>query len=83
MIVNQFFREYVKSPFFWWGIVMLTIITFDASIISSQIFQALLINQLYIPILFGSLTTTIFISTYPFRKGLKEYSRAHDKKLDL
>jgi hypothetical protein len=81
MFQNIFLKEYFKSPFLIWGFAVLFFTTFDALVLSYQVMEFILFNNLYIPILFGSMTIAIVFTTYPIRQGLRDLSRKKGHKI--
>ena len=53
--------------------------TFDSTFFASKVMQTIVIHQLHVPILFGSLTFVFIRSFYPIRKGLIEFGRKESK----
>ena len=81
MFQNIFLKEYFKSPFLIWGFAVLFFTTFDALVLSYQVMEFIFFNNLYIPILFGSMTIAIVFTTYPIRQGLRDLSRKKGHKI--
>ncbi len=60
---------------------MLVFTTFSSALISNEILQIMILNQLWIPIFFGSITLAFIIAMYPIRRGLMEFSKKKENKI--
>lgn len=67
-----FIKDYFRNPFFWWGITILFLTTFNADPNANFILQTIIFYTLYVPILFGCLTIAFFLVFYPIRKSLRK-----------
>jgi hypothetical protein len=76
---ETFVRKYLKNPFLWWTIFVTGITTFDSVFFANMIMRAIIIHQLYVPVLFGSLTFVFIVSFYPIQRGLVEFGRKESK----
>ena len=83
MLIDKFCREYLQSPFFYWGIILGGLTVFNASGISVQILMFLFTPWVHFAVFFGSLVITIIIAGYPIRQGLIDYYRDNTKKEGL
>lgn len=59
---------------------MLIFTTFSAFLIFNLTLQSVVINQLYIPILFASLSIAFIRAVYPIRRGLRSLSMKKETK---
>lgn len=75
MFDSTFVRHYFINPFLIWGLFLAIITTFDSALLSNQIMNAIITQNLYIPILFIMMTFIIIISSYPLRQGLRDLVR--------
>lgn len=79
MFQEIFLKEYLKNPFLMWSAIVAGLTTFDSVFFANKVMQAIVIHQLHVPILFGSLTFVFIRSFYPIRKGLIEFGRKESK----
>lgn len=77
---NEFVNECKKNAFFWWGVTMFFLVTFDSFRFFNQILQSIVIYRLYIPILFVAMTLSMIIPVYPIMQGLRRYAKEVSKK---
>ncbi|OLB90454.1 MAG: hypothetical protein AUH25_04870 [Thaumarchaeota archaeon 13_1_40CM_38_12] len=79
MLQETFVKEYFKNPFLLWSLIVAGLTTFDSVFFANMAMQAIVIHQLYVPILFGSLTFVFIQSFYPIRNGLVEFGKKESK----
>lgn len=77
---DEFANECKKNAFFWWGVIMFVLVTFNAFWIFNLILQSIVIYRLYIPILFIAITLSIIIPVYPIMQSLRRYAKEVSKK---
>lgn len=79
MLIDKFCREYLQSPFLYWGIGLGILTAFNANSVSIQILMVLFTQEVHFAVFFGSLVIAIIISGYSIRPGLIEYYADHTK----
>ncbi len=77
---DEFTTECKKNAFFWWGVTMWVLTTFNAFWIFNLILQAIVIYRLYIPILFVAIVLSMIIPIYPIMQRLRRYAKEVSKK---
>lgn len=79
MFTSNFLKDYFRNPFLIWGLVIAVITTFDAALFSAQLMEFILLQNVYIPIMFISMSFVIIVSSYPLRGGLRKLARKEGK----
>jgi len=82
MFQRIFVEDYFKNPFFWWGIFILSLITFHAHPISFSILKTIIFQQLYVPVQYGLFSLLFFISFYPIQISLTRLYYENNEKLE-
>ncbi len=77
---NEFANECKKTAFFWWGVTMFFLVTFNSFWVFNLILQSVVIYRLYIPILFVAMTLSMIIPIYPIMQSLRSYAKEVSKK---
>ena len=80
MFKETFVDSYLKSPFLWWGVFMFLFTTFSTALVFNLILQAIIIEKLFIPILFIALTIAFIFALYPIRRSLRKLSMKKETK---
>ncbi|HXV67071.1 MAG TPA: hypothetical protein VD731_07605 [Nitrosopumilaceae archaeon] len=80
MFNEEFVKEYFKNPFLIWGLILLGFTSLDSALFANLALQAIVIHNLYVPILFGSLIIALSLSLYPIRRSLRKLVEKKETK---
>jgi len=76
-------KEFFKNPFFWWSAFILVLTSLHSFGPFSLILEMILLQKLYVPILYGCISLAIFLIVYPIRSRLRllKNKREHQKEV--
>lgn len=82
MTLNETLKnEYLKNPFLLCTLIILGLTTFNSAFIAYDAMYAIVVDNLYIPILAISLIISFFVSIYPIQKDLIDFGRKKGNKV--
>jgi len=83
LLSEIYFKEFLKNPFFWWSAFIGIITTWISFEPFFRIVEAILLEQLYVPILYGCVGLSLYLMIYPIKSRLRNLKLQKETKKEF